>query len=196
MVRRALDRGRKFALDRWISYTTSREFQEDSADIRKNYPELIEKELASEEYKDYLEFLLDPNLPSDRKRELLDANIPAIAVLFNNKIIKYSKLKENLVITKGGRGAKWYLPTYWEWCTREDKLLIRKFVTLLRGITRIEQAKTLMSPATQEVIEQVGATPPALGYRAAVWRCVYCGEYCAQTTSQCPSCGNPKEVDY
>ncbi len=195
MVRRALGIGRKYSLERWISYTNGREFQEDIADIIENYPELIEKELASEEYKDYLEFILNPNLPSDRKQELLDANIPAIAVLFNNKVVKYSKLKENLVINTLGRGARWYLPTYWEWCTREDKLLIRKYVTLLRGISRIEQTKTLMAPATQEVIEQIEATPPSLGYRA-VWKCVYCGEYCAKTTSQCPSCGNPKEEDF
>ena len=195
MVRRALALGRKFSLERWTTYAKSRNFKENLTDIIKNYPELIEKELASEEYKDYQEFILDPNLPTERREELLDANIPAIAVLYNNKVVKYSKLLENLVITKGGRGAKWYLPTYWEWCTREDKLLIRKYVTLLRGISRIEQTKTLMAPATQEVIEQIEATPPSLGYRA-VWKCVYCGEYCAKTTSQCPSCGNPKEEDF
>ena len=113
-VKNSLDEGRESATNQWIAYANSTNFHAELIEIVEVYPELVEKELASAEYSQFLLFIKDPNLSAESKQELENTHSGALAVLFKRKIDKYCRQKKSLVITKGGRGAQYFLPTYWE----------------------------------------------------------------------------------
>jgi len=195
LVKKSIDKARTTATAKWIAYANSSNFHTELSEIVEKYPELVEKELSSLEYSKYLLFINDPLLSTEKKQELENTNDAALAVLFYRKIKKYSRQKTNLVITKGGRGARYFLPKYWEWCIREDILLIRKLGTLVKGWIRVKDTKAKIRSESQELLEEIFTQVPAITMRA-VWKCLHCGEYSPKTTSQCSTCGNPREVDY
>lgn len=168
IVKNSLDEGRKSATNQWIAYANSTNFHAELIDIVEVYPELVEKELASAEYSQFLLFINDPQVEIEKKQELENTHFGALAVLFKRKIDKYCRQKKSLVITKGGRGARYFLPTYWEWCVREDVLLIRKLGVLVKGWDRIKDAKARIRSESQDRLVGLFGKVPALESEADV----------------------------
>ncbi len=193
-IKKALDVGRESATNDWIAYANSSNFPAELLVILEKYPELVENELSSSAYARYKAFMVSPVLSAGREEELDDNYLGALAVLWKRKIDKYSRQKRNLVITKGGRGARYFLPSYWEWVIRENILFVRKVKTAIGGKERIEEAKTGFGLESQKLLGSASETIPALE-GGAFWKCVKCGTH-YRTFKICPNCGTPREEDF
>ena len=168
VIKEAIKHSRTAGIEKWITVCKSPTFWDEVAKIKENHPNSIEKELASEDYAEYKAFMNNPVKSSGLITGLDEKTLAAIAILWKQRIARLSRQKMNVVITTGGAGAKYYLPSFWKWNIRENKLIVRKWKTAIDGNLRANDAKVGLSSESQERLGIASNTIPALESEADV----------------------------
>lgn len=197
IVYNAIIRGRDNAIELWYDYVQDGGLLKDIKTIVDTQPERIEEELSSEDFKEFQEHILK-NGSNNHKESLMKelGQHPAIAIAFHNKMLQYSKQKNNFVISTTGRTAQWFIPTFWAWNIREYGLYYRSIETIGKQLERGIKTKVLLpSKLPIKKALEIRTNLKAALTDGTSWRCPNCGVYNIETMIQCTICETPKEAE-
>ena len=162
VIKEAIKHSRTAGIEKWITLCKSSTFWKEVDKIKENHPNSIEKELSSEDYAQFKTFMNNPVKSSGLITGLDEKTLAAISILWKQWIARLSRQKMNVVITTGGAGAKYYLPSFWKWNIRENKLIVRKWKTAIDGNLRANDAKVGLSSESQERLGMASDKVPSL----------------------------------
>jgi ribosomal protein L40E len=186
--------GRENVIKMWDAYVSDPQFVKDIQYAMTYRSEEVEKQRGSKEFREFNTELEDGKFgkDSDEIKESLEYYL-AVAIIFENKMLEYSKASNNFIIASGGQDSQWFIPSFWKWNIREFHLYTRSLKILRRQLLRGIRTKVLL-PSGQPIEK-------ALGYetvvRAAledktVWTCPSCSARNLDSSEFCRICGSDK----
>lgn len=168
VIEEAIKHTRNGGIEKWTTFVKSLNFWDEVDKIKENHQNSIEKELASEDYAGYKAFMNNPVKSSGLITGLDEETLAAMAILWKQWMARLSRQKMNVLVTIGGPGTKYFIPNFWQWSIRENKIQARKWITAVRGHKRATDANVAISSENQKRLGMTSDLVPALEDKADV----------------------------